>query len=450
MSDRRHKGLSRRAFLKSAAIAGGALAVPGSIASMAARAQSASGCDSGAPHRFLEIALSGGWDSLLATDPVVGSKRGNAAFQSDYQGYENTTVPGKDKLVMGHGLAPAASAFEALPTCFVNGMLVEVTAHELAFNYLLSGRMSLSRTRDFPSAAALAGVAGDCFPAHVLLGDPIPLGDSDLTHPPLHASSLSSLIQMLSGPRSGDDPLNETGVAKAHDVIAKLNAMHVERQGEAARTALAPWLNAELSLAGLYGQRYDLQFALNDEDQARYIIEDGYGPESNMLAALMVLRSGLSPFVTVNTGGYDTHANHLSGHIPLMQGFASRLATLVADMQVTPDPSDSSLMLSDTTTILITSEFTRTPLFNIADGTDHWPTASAIVMGKGVADNAVIGATGDDAYALGWSNGQPRTFDKATNALMPEHVIASVLDILGVPEDTINALTTVRLDELRA
>jgi uncharacterized protein (DUF1501 family) len=164
----------------------------------------------------------------------------------------------------------------------------------------------------------------------------------------------------------------------------------------------------------------------------------------------MVLKSGLCPFVTVTMGGYDTHASHLDQHIPLMQSFAKSLTALVEDLQSTPDPTDPALTLAETTTVLITSEFTRTPLFNVADGTDHWPTASAILMGKGVADNRVVGATGDDAYALGWESGGPAALDKYVNALKPDDVIATVLDILGVPTETVDEVSTKRLDELRA
>lgn len=450
MSRRPTKGLSRRAFLRSAAIAGGAFALPGSVASLAAHAQSAAGCDSGAPHRFLEIALSGGWDSLLATDPIIGSKVDTPTYQPDYLGYETTEVPGKSNLILGHGLASAAGAFASIPTCFVNGMLVEVTAHELAFNYLLSGRMSLSRTRDYPATAAVAGVSAGCFPPHVILGDPIPLGDTDLTHPPLHASSLQTLIQMLGGPRGGEDPLGDVGVAAAQATIGKLNELHMKRLGPAALATVAPWLAAEQELEELYDQRYDQQLQLTEDMAERYGIEDPYATISSLPAALMVLKSGLCPFVTATTGGYDTHASHLDQHVPLMESFAQSLTALVEDLHSTPDPTNPSLMLAETTTVLITSEFTRTPLFNVADGTDHWPTASAILMGKGVADNRVVGATGDDAYALGWESGAPAPLEKHVNALTPDDVMATVLDILGVPTETVDEISTERLDELRA
>jgi uncharacterized protein (DUF1501 family) len=450
MSGRPTKRLTRRAFLRSAAIASGALALPGTVASLAAHAQSAAGCDSGTPHRFLEIALAGGWDSLLATDPIMGTKVDTPTYQPDYQGYETTVVPGKSNLILGHGLADAAGAFASMPTCFVNGMLVEVTAHELAFNYLLSGRMSLSRTRDFPATAAVAGVSAGCFPAHVILGDPIPLGDTDISHPPLHASSLQTLIQMLGGPRGGDDPMAEGGVAAAQSAISQLNDLHMKRLGPAAQATVAPWLAAEQELEKLYDKRYDQQLLLTEDMAQRYGIDDPYATSSSLPAALMVLKSGLCPFVTVTMGGYDTHASHLDQHIPLMQSFAKSLTALVEDLQSTPDPTDPALTLAETTTVLITSEFTRTPLFNVADGTDHWPTASAILMGKGVADNRVVGATGDDAYALGWESGGPAALDKYVNALKPDDVIATVLDILGVPTETVDEVSTKRLDELRA
>jgi len=441
--------LSRRRFLRSAALTAGAIILP-STASLAAEIRSVGNCRSTTPHRFLEIVLGGGWDSLLATDPIIGSKQTSRTYQEEYRQFTTVSVPGKSNLKVGHGLAAAVPAFTTLPTSFVNGMLVEVTAHELAFNYLLSGRLSLSRTRTYPSAAALAGIAGDCFPAHVVLGGSIPLGDSDHQFPPLQTSSLATIVQMLSGPRSGESPLPEISVKQTQVAIQKLNEIYLKRLGIKAQRFLSPWIESEIKLSELYNQRYDRQFYISEEMMTRYGIENRFEQDSNLPAALFVLRSGLSPFVTVVLDGYDTHGNHLNEHLPRMQRFAKQLSSLVEDLSLSPDPANPSRMLSETTTIMVTSEFTRTPRFNVADGTDHWQSASAILMGKGVSDNTVVGATDADAYPLGWENATPVPLDRYKNALRPEHVVATLLTILGLDTETIDGISKVRIDELRS
>ncbi len=81
----------------------------------------------------------------------------------------------------------------------------------------------------------------------------------------------------------------------------------------------------------------------------------------------------------------------------------------------------------DHTTILVFSEFARTPLINASGGRDHHISNSCLLMGAGVKHNYVFGASGD----IGMS---PGTFDLRTGQatptgenILPEHVIATVL-----------------------
>ena len=50
-------------------------------------------------------------------------------------------------------------------------------------------------------------------------------------------------------------------------------------------------------------------------------------------------------------------------------------------------------------------------------------------MGQGVNDNTVIGATGSDGKAMGWS-GTSVAFSES-NALRPEHMISTLCSYLG-------------------
>jgi hypothetical protein len=58
-------------------------------------------------------------------------------------------------------------------------------------------------------------------------------------------------------------------------------------------------------------------------------------------------------------------------------------------------------------------------------------------MGRGVVDGAVIGATDDQAAAVGWSlaEGVP-----SAEALLPDHLIATILANVGTDEqaDTVS------------
>ncbi len=392
------------------------------------------------PHRFLQILLAGGWDSALATDPVRGDKSADGTnYDTAYSSVNQFTVSGKSNLHVGAGLENALPAFAAVPTCFVNGLFVEVTAHELAVNYMLSGRLSLSRSREFPSLLALMGTGAGVFPPHVTLGTAVPLGTTREVNPPLHASDINSFSSMLAGPRSSDsadDPiLNNEAVAITDSLINTLNGLKRSAEQVQSATNLRIWSQAESRIQEIYEPRYESQIGLPDNSQIRtdYGLEATGGEgslEALTAGAFQVLKSGLCPYVTVHAGGFDTHRNHLSQHVPRMASFSTALSRLIVDLQNTPDPAVSSLSLADTTTVVVTSEFVRTPIFNAAAGTDHWQSGSAIIMGKGVRDNTLVGRTNTDARPMGWVSGQPVTFNDSTR-ITPENLGAGLLRHLG-------------------
>lgn len=128
-------------------------------------------------------------------------------------------------------------------------------------------------------------------------------------------------------------------------------------------------------------------------------------------------------------GGFDTHegtANQLS----TQQEFANALSVFIQDLNNSPDPANPSLPLAQTTTVLITSEFVRTPKLNLTGGTDHWPSASAILLGKGIKDNHVVGGTDQDGHAMGIENGS-LVARSSTNLIAPEDLAKTVLVNLG-------------------
>ncbi|WP_439630101.1 DUF1501 domain-containing protein [Gemmata sp.] len=80
--------------------------------------------------------------------------------------------------------------------------------------------------------------------------------------------------------------------------------------------------------------------------------------------------------------------------------------------------------LLDTTLVVATGEFGRTPLLNANGGRDHWAGAwTALVAGGGVKGGRVIGRT--DA----------RGTEPTDRPVTPQELVASVFHTLGVPHD---------------
>jgi uncharacterized protein (DUF1501 family) len=406
------------------------------------------------PRRLLQIFLQGGWDSALATDPVApgGGKALSTNYQAEYfngtVANPSTQVPGKSNLFVGPGLYEARTTFASVPTAFVNGIYIEVTAHDLAVNYMLSGQLSLSRSREYPAfIASLADKHGG-FPAHVILGSAIPLGDTKNSNPPIQSIDVEQFIGQLAGPRSpGYFNLKEPSLAAAEDLIGSLNTLRHTTLGENAIKGLEPWISAESGLGELYAKRYDQSMALTDTIKNNYGItnDDSSSMQAKLAGAFLTLRDGLTRYVTLAFGNYDTHRSHLATHLPEMQSFATGLKRLLLDLAATNDPEATGKKLIDTTTIVISSEFVRTPKFNLSAGTDHWQSGSMILMGNGIKDNVAIGATGNSAEALGWSAGSP-VARSATTVLLPNHVAASLVRSFGYPIEA-DAISPVNLTE---
>jgi hypothetical protein len=82
--------------------------------------------------------------------------------------------------------------------------------------------------------------------------------------------------------------------------------------------------------------------------------------------------------------------------------------------------------LLDTTMVLATGEFGRTPRINPAGGRDHWPQCWTVVMaGGGIKGGKVVGSS--DAIGAAPKD-QP---------VMPANIAATIYKCLGVPIDTI-------------
>lgn len=138
---------------------------------------------------------------------------------------------------------------------------------------------------------------------------------------------------------------------------------------------------------------------------------DGELGQSCLLACRLI-EAG-TRFVTITTGGWDMHQgifDRLSKSLPsLDQGLSSLLVTL------------AERGLLDTTSVIVTGEFGRTPKVNARGGRDHWPRAMFVLLaGGGMKTGQVIGAS--DAKGEGPAN----------EAITPDDVAASLYHSLGI------------------
>jgi uncharacterized protein (DUF1501 family) len=145
-------------------------------------------------------------------------------------------------------------------------------------------------------------------------------------------------------------------------------------------------------LAQDLGQHFDFQqnAALTALKQ-RYAIGEGGAamaqPGAQAAMALQAIKHGVAQSVTVRlAAGLDTHGSEwASAQIARQRVGWQALATLVDDLAREKDASGATLLSN--TTVVVFSEFARTPKLNNNNGRDHHLASSTLLIGAGVPHN---------------------------------------------------------------
>ncbi len=106
---------------------------------------------------------------------------------------------------------------------------------------------------------------------------------------------------------------------------------------------------------------------------------------ARFLIARRLVEAG-ARFVTVTYGAWDTHSYHYRGIEVQLPDFDKAFAGLINDL--------NQRGLLDSTLVMVTSEFGRTPKVNAGGGRDHWPRVFSIVLaGGGIKRGQIYGAS---------------------------------------------------------
>ena len=152
-------------------------------------------------------------------------------------------------------------------------------------------------------------------------------------------------------------------------------------------------------------------------------VQDRYGNDGfgrGCLMARRLVEAGV-PFVEVDLGGWDNHANI---HNILSQGPQAKLPILDRAMSALVEDLDQRGMLQDTAIIWM-GEFSRTPRINGNAGRDHWARSwSVVVGGAGMKGGIAVGSTNADGTSV------------ETEPYTSQDVMASVCKALGISLET--------------
>jgi hypothetical protein len=122
-------------------------------------------------------------------------------------------------------------------------------------------------------------------------------------------------------------------------------------------------------------------------------VKEQYGRNEagmRMLLARRLVEGGVR-FVSMTYGGWDHHVNIQDGFRQQMPRFDKAFAALIRDLD--------QRKLLDSTLVMVSSEFGRTPKINQTSGRDHWPKVFSVVLAGGGIKRGMIYGSSDSTAA---------------------------------------------------
>ncbi|MCY1063948.1 DUF1501 domain-containing protein [Nannocystis sp. RBIL2] len=392
--------MSRRTWLKRgfyAVAAAGALAGGRRLAA----------AEPGPARRLVLVLVQGGWDTTYAIDPKpgLGGVDSPAGAVKEFHGLDVLTDPAR----------PAVGAFFDAwgdRCAVVRGVSVASVAHPDCMHRILTG--VLDDTAPDVAAIAAATHAPDLPAPYLILGRTAYSGPYGALS--ARTGSVNQIVTLL------DPQLTFPALG------APLLPL-VPSDGEEALIRAHVELRAERELAAAKGSKrvQDFLDALPRGDLLRDLGEVGELEltrtfDTQVKLAVEALRRGLCHSVQIESGDWDTHTgNDAQGpkHEALFKSLAGLMQSLAA------------AGLLDDTAVVVASEMGRTPRLNAAQGKDHWPITSTLVLGAGVAGGKVVGATTDalDAAPIDFTTG---AIDPKGRPIAYADLAAGLLELVGV------------------
>ncbi len=209
----------------------------------------------------------------------------------------------------------------------------------------------------------------------------------------------SGYLSSAYGPFSlGSDPANGNFQVKDLSLPGGLSNDRFEYRKTMLQSVDAHFRNLEKSDAlNAMDTFYQRAYALISSKEAREAfnlkaepdaVKNAYGKNSAGMRFLMARRlveAGVR-MVSVTYGGWDHHdniANAIRGQMP---SFDQAFAMLISDLE--------QRGLLDSTLVVVSSEFGRTPKINKTSGRDHWPKVFSVVLaGGGIKKGTIYGSS---------------------------------------------------------
>jgi uncharacterized protein (DUF1501 family) len=178
--------------------------------------------------------------------------------------------------------------------------------------------------------------------------------------------------------------VDEGRFTKRKSILEAVNHHFAAKEKDDGLLAMDTFYQRAYSLIG--SQKAREAFNINAEPAK---VRDEYGRNQagqRLLLARRLVAAGVR-LVSLTYGGWDLHNQIRGGTLSQMPAFDQAFATLIRDL-------DRQGLL-DSTLVMISSEFGRTPKINGTAGRDHWPKVFSVVLAGGGIKKGFIYGTSD-------------------------------------------------------
>jgi len=418
--------MNRRKFLQVLSAFGVAGTLPMTLGAPAWAATTAT--TSTTQRLFITVNASGGWDPTALIDPKGNASRADGL--GPVNNYASSAIKSAGQLQYAaypDGIEPPANTSAGhLETFFnkhhqrlrvVNGIDTQTNGHETGTRFVWSGRLETG----YPSVAALAAAPYASQPMAFISNGGYDFTD-ELVAPVRTASAAT--FTSLAYPNS---QYADNAALRAQSYFSDKTYANVQ----AARDLRLVRLRTGETLPQRVAQMAQLEKARSGDIRLDGLLaylpaQVSTGLKGQAELAVAAFASGLAVSANLNLGGFDTHGTHDEDQTAALTLLLEGIDHLWEQLVLRG--------LQERVTVLIGSDFGRTPFYNTGDGKDHWNITSIMAMGAGITGNRVIGATDANFEALKLS---PDTLEPHSSGIIvtPKHVHRALRDFLGVSSE---------------
>jgi uncharacterized protein (DUF1501 family) len=372
------------------------------------------------PHFLVMLFSDGGWDptqTLDVHDPLDATDGIDVDVPEAISGLPPSQIAtvGGITYMSNPITRPAVDTYFqnwASRTCIVNGIGTRSTSHDQSRQLVLTGYLDPTRA-DFAVIAAHKNGP-----------------DMPLPHLLLSGQSFGGQFAGLSGRLGG-----QMRTAIAYNRMNDSGNLALSALGEAYVQQALEWerLLAEAgpatAISGRLAAYHDANGRADQLTRLAGSLNLGSGSGTQLADSLSnAFRSGLTTSVSVNPfGGFDTHNDNTqqNGRWDQVFTYLDALATRLSQLPGLLAPS-----LLEETTIVVCSEFGRTPELNGDNGKDHHPWTSMLLVGKKARGGVTVGLTdaNQEGVKVSFTTGQP---DDTGGVIDVTNMVAGLVTLMG-------------------